>query len=204
MRMQQKNNQAILRGLVSGTPILSHKVHGIPFYRFTLSVPRLSGKEDILNILASEELLVACPIAPNMPIEVCGEIRSFNNRSGVGNRLLITLFAQSISRTQEEFCNLVSLNGVICKAPILRRTPLGRDICDILLAVNRTYRRADYLPCIAWGSLAVHCAQLQVGDAIVINGRLQSRLYVKNANETCTEHTAFEISIMSLEAPSDA
>lgn len=203
MRMQQKNNQAILRGFVSGTPILSHKVHGIPFYRFPLSAPRLSGKEDILNILVSEELLRACPIVPDMQIEVCGEIRSFNNRSGVGNRLLITLFAQSIAHTQQEFCNQVSLNGVICKVPILRRTPLGRDICDILLAVNRTYRRADYLPCIAWGSLAVHCAQLQVGDPIVINGRLQSRVYVKNANEMCTEHTAFEISIMSLEAPSD-
>jgi single-stranded DNA-binding protein len=136
-------------------------------------------------------------------VEVTGEIRSFNNRSGVGNRLLITLFARTLTPTEEEFCNELSLNGVICKPPILRRTPLGRDICDILLAVNRKYRRADYLPCIAWGSLAVYCAQLQVGDPILISGRLQSRQYTKNLENQSIEHTAFEISVMSMETPSD-
>lgn len=203
MRMKQKNNQAILRGIVLDLPTVSHEVHGITFYRFPLSVPRLSGKDDVLHVLLSSELLQRCPLSVQMEVEVCGEIRSFNNRSGIGSRLLITLFAQSLSPSLESFCNQVYLQGVICKPPILRRTPLGRDICDILLAVNRNYRRADYLPCIAWGSLAMYCSQLQVGDQIVLNGRLQSRQYTKNLNDNITEHTAFEISIMSLEAPED-
>jgi len=203
MRMNQTNNHALLRGFVMDTPVESHKVHGIQFYRFPLCVPRLSGREDILNVLIPAPLLLACPLTPNLHVEVTGEIRSFNNRSGVGNRLLITLFARTLTPTEEEFCNELSLNGVICKPPILRRTPLGRDICDILLAVNRKYRRADYLPCIAWGSLAVYCAQLQVGDPILINGRLQSRQYTKNLENQSIEHTAFEISVMSMETPSD-
>lgn len=203
MRMKQKNNQAILRGIVLDLPTVSHEVHGITFYRFSLSVPRLSGKDDVLHVLLSSELLRRCPLSLQMEVEVCGEIRSFNNRSGIGSRLLITLFAQSLSSSLEPFCNQVYLQGIICKPPILRRTPLGRDICDILLAVNRNYRRADYLPCIAWGSLAMYCSQLQVGDQIVLDGRLQSRQYTKNLNENITEHTAFEISIMSLEAPGD-
>lgn len=201
MRVQQTNNQATLRGTVVETPIFSHEVHGISFYRFSLRVARLSGKADTVRVLASGPVLEVCPLEVQRTVEVVGEIRSFNNRSGVGNRLLITLFARSIRPTEEESCNLVKLHGVICKQPVQRRTPLGRDICDILLAVNRSYRRADYLPCIAWGSLAAFCAQLQVGDKIALNGRLQSRQYVKNTEEGSNEHTAFEISIMSLEAP---
>ncbi len=203
MRVQQTNNQAVLRGTVAQTPVFSHEVHGISFYRFLLSVARLSGKEDTVKVLASAPVLEACPLSVGHEIEVLGEIRSFNNRSGVGNRLLITLFARKISLTEEESCNQVKLHGVICKQPVQRRTPLGRDICDILLAVNRSYRRADYLPCIAWGSLATFCSQLQVGDTIALNGRLQSRQYVKNTEEGSHEHTAFEISIMSLEAPGE-
>ena len=203
MRMSQNNNHAVLRGIVVEPPVFSHRVHGIQFYRFPLCVPRLSGREDTLNVLVPEALLETCPLDTDMQVEVIGEVRSFNNRSGNGNRLLITLFAKTLTLTQEEFCNEVYLSGVICKPPILRRTPLGRDICDLLLAINRKYRRADYLPCIAWGSLAMFCAQLEVGNTIILSGRLQSRLYLKNSEEQCTEHTAFEISIMSLETPSD-
>lgn len=203
MKMNQNNNHAILQGVVIDEPVFSHKVHGIEFFRFSLCVLRLSGQEDILNILVPAPLLELCPIESNMHVEVTGEIRSFNNRSGVGNRLLITLFAKTLIQIEDGYCNQVYLSGVICKPPILRRTPLGRDICDILLAVNRKYRRADYLPCISWGSLAVYCAQLKVGSPIIIEGRLQSRLYLKNVNDQSVEYTAFEISIMSLDTPID-
>lgn len=203
MRMIQNTNQALLRGVVLHSPTFSHKVHGIQFYRFPLCVPRLSGREDNLNILAPAPLLERCPVEPLMQVEVSGEIRSFNNRSGVGNRLVISLFAKELRLTEETPCNEVFLNGVICKPPILRRTPLGREICDLLLAVNRKYRRADYLPCIAWGSLAVFCSQLTVGSPIYLEGRLQSRQYIKNINDESHEHTAYEISIMSLDSTSD-
>ena len=199
MRINQGKNHAVLRGVVADTPALSHRVHNLSFYRIPLSVSRLSGKEDILNILASETLLDTCPLTLGSQIEVTGEIRSFNNRSNIGSRLVITLFAKSILHTSEAPCNEVMLNGVICKKPILRRTPLGRDICDLLLAVNRKYRRADYLPCIAWGTLALFCSHLEIGDCIAIDGRLQSRVYTKTIGETSIEHTAFELSIMSLD-----
>ena len=143
--MEQKENRVVLRGTVAGEAVLSHQVHGIDFYRFPLAVPRLSGREDLLNILfplSSPE--TALPQAGAF-VEVTGEIRSFNNRSGVGNRLVITVLARSVVPGEGDPCNQVFLHGVLCKPPVLRRTPLGRDICDLLLAVNRRYRRADYL-----------------------------------------------------------
>jgi primosomal replication protein N len=201
MQMNQNENRAILRGIVEEAPQFSHKVHGIDFYRFPLCVPRLSGREDRLNILLPQTLMDPCPLSPGLCVEVTGEVRSFNNRSGSGSKLVITLYAKTLSLTEEEPCNQVFLSGVLCKQPILRRTPLGREICDLLLAVNRKYRRADYLPCIAWGSLAAFCAGLEVGDPIRLEGRLQSRTYIKNTGESTVEHTAFELSIMSLALP---
>ena len=196
--MEQKENRVVLRGTVAGEAVLSHQVHGIDFYRFPLAVPRLSGREDLLNILfplSSPE--TALPQAGAF-VEVTGEIRSFNNRSGVGNRLVITVLARSVVPGEGDPCNQVFLHGVLCKPPVLRRTPLGRDICDLLLAVNRRYRRADYLPCIAWGSLAHLCGGLTVGDRVRLTGRLQSRLYNKTIEGRLEERTAFEVSIMSL------
>lgn len=201
MQMNQNENRAVLRGIVEEAPQFSHKVHGIDFYRFPLCVPRLSGREDRLNILLPQTLMDICPLSPGLFVEVTGEVRSFNNRSGSGSKLVITLYAKTLSLSEEEPCNQVFLSGVLCKQPILRRTPLGREICDLLLAVNRKYRRADYLPCIAWGSLAAFCAQLEVGDPIRLEGRLQSRTYIKNMGESAVEHTAFELSIMSLALP---
>lgn len=196
--MEQKENRVVLRGTIAGAAEFSHRVHGIDFYRFPLSVPRLSGREDRLNILLSH-----APEEPPIPpegayVQVEGEVRSFNNRSGVGSRLVITVLARSLTPSREAPCNLVQLRGVLCKPPTLRRTPLGRDICDLLLAVNRLYGRADYLPCIAWGSLAVHCGGLDVGDRLRLEGRLQSRQYHKLVNGEQVERTAFEISVMNL------
>lgn len=203
MRLDQTENRALLRGVVGEAPQLSHRAHGKTFYRFPLCVPRLSGREDRLNILASSQLLETCPISPGDQVEVNGQVRSFNNRTGQGSRLVITLFAQSLTYTIEDPCNEVHLCGALCKPPVLRCTPLGRDICDMLLAVNRKYRRADYLPCIAWGTLALYCAQLQVGDLVLLRGRLQSRVYTKALEDTVVEHTAFEISVMALDPTDD-
>ena len=196
--MEQKENRVVLRGTAAGEATLSHQVHGLDFYRFPLSVPRLSGREDRLNIL-----LPAPPEGKALPqpgdyLEVTGEVRSFNNRSGVGSRLVITVLARSVLPGVGEPCNQVWLRGTLCKPPILRRTPLGRDICDLLLAVNRRYRRADYLPCIAWGSLAALCGELEVGAPLRLAGRLQSRAYRKLTEHGEEQRTAYEVSIMNL------
>ena len=201
--MEQKENRVVLRGTVAGEAVLSHQVHGIDFYRFPLAVPRLSGREDLLNILfplSSPE--TALPQAGAF-VEVTGEIRSFNNRSGVGNRLVISVYARQMHREPGEEENRLRLTGTLCKVPVYRRTPLGRDICDLMLAVNRRYGRTDYLPCIAWGSLALQCSQLQTGDALWLDGRLQSRTYLKTIGETTQERTAFEISITCLAFPEE-
>lgn len=199
MGLVQTENRIVLRGRVDGTPELSHRVHGVEYYRFPLSVPRLSGREDRLNILYS-----AAPAdlpQPGQPVEVEGEVRSFNNRSGVGSKLVITVLARTVTVGEGDPCNRVFLTGTLCREPVFRRTPLGREICDLLLAVNRRYRRADYLPCIAWGMLARECGQLETGDALRLDGRLQSRTYTKTIGEVSQERTAFEISITSLEFP---
>lgn len=192
-------NQAILRGRAAGCPRPSHANHGITYFLFPLEVERLSGAVDTLNVVVAEELLSACPIVPGQLYQVTGEVRSFNNRSGVGSRLVITFFAKALSPAQGSHDNHLELAGVLCKAPTLRRTPLGREICDLLLAINRRYGRADYLPCIAWGALARSCATLEVGDRVRLTGRLQSRTYRKVQGEREEERTAFEVSILSLE-----
>ena len=196
--MEQKENRVVLRGTAAGEATLSHQVHGLDFYRFPLSVPRLSGREDRLNIL-----LPAPPEGKALPqpgdyLEVTGEVRSFNNRSGVGSRLVITVLARSVLPGVGEPCNQVWLRGTLCKPPILRRTPLGRDICDLLLAVNRRYRRADYLPCIAWGAIAQQTAILPVGSRLTVEGRVQSRVYLKVVDGETQQRTAYEVSVMHM------
>ena len=200
--MEQTENRVILRGTMAGDAVFSHRVHGIDFYRFPLSVPRLSGREDRLNILLARTPEEAPLPQPGTFLEVCGQVRSFNNRSGVGSRLVITVLAKSVEPAQGDPCNQVFLRGTLCKEPVIRRTPLGRDICDLLLAVNRRYRRADYLPCIAWGSLALACGQWKTGDTLALEGRLQSRTYLKTLGEVTQERTAFEISIRTAEKDS--
>ena len=192
-------NQATLRGRAAQAPCLSHSNHGVAYYTFPLEVNRLSGTADVLNVVADEALLEQCPVTAGEEYQVAGEIRSFNNRSGVGSRLVISFFAKSLQPAQGEHLNQLTLSGVLCKAPNLRRTPLGREICDLLLAVNRRYGRADYLPCIAWGGLARACAALEVGDEVHITGRLQSRKYRKVIQGVESERTAYEISVMELE-----
>ena len=199
MQTGWNENRALLCGTVAGEPVLSHENHGVSYDVFPLSVPRLSGAEDRLNVVAARPLLTDCPLAPGDRVEVQGEVRSFNNRTGPGSRLVITLFARSLSPTRAEPANCLELSGVLCKPPILWRTPLGREICDLMLAVNRKYGRADYLPCIAWGTLAQRCGGLHVGDGVKLEGRLQSRSYQKVVDGVTQDRTAFEVSVMHLE-----
>ena len=191
-------NRAVLRGVAEGEAKPSHVNHGVNYYIFPLAVSRLSGARDLLNVVIPEDLLEACPLVPGGEYEVGGEIRSFNNRSGSGARLVITFFARTLAPAEGEHLNRLELGGVLCKPPTLRRTPLGREICDLLLAVNRRYGRADYLPCIAWGQVAMITGNMSVGEALSLEGRVQSRAYTKVVEGCAQERTAFEVSVMHL------
>ena len=192
----QTRNEVLLEGVVQAAPEWSHENHGTQFYRFFLQVPRLSGQADILPVLLPEALLPQ--VTAEAALRIRGQLRSFNNRSGVGNRLVLTVYAQDIRPGEGESCNQIQLSGTLCKEPIFRRTPLGRSICDLMLAVPRRYGRADYLPVIAWGQLAVRASQLRVGDPLSMEGRVQSRTYHKVTGEGTEERVAYEVSMMHL------
>ena len=203
MRTSWNENRAVLRGTAAAEPVPSHTSHGTRFFVFPLSVPRLSGAEDRLNVVVPQPLLAGLPPLPGRTVEVTGEVRTFNNRTGPGSRLVITLLARSLAETEEPPCNQLTLSGVLCKPPVLRRTPLGREICDLMLAVNRRYGRADYLPCIAWGQVAMAAGQMAVGDCLDLEGRVQSRIYTKVIEGCAQERTAYEVSIMHLLGPEE-
>lgn len=194
--MELNYNRLELRGTVEDTPILSHVNHGCAFYRFTLSVLRLSGQADKLPVIVPRSLLLVSPVSPGDTVRITGQLRSFNNKSGRGSRLVISVFAQTMVHEGGEPLNRILLSGVLCKQPTLRRTPLGREICDMILAVNRRYGRADYLPCIAWGAVAQQASLLHTGARLTAEGRVQSRVYSKTENGVTTDRTAYEVSIM--------
>ena len=196
MQTGWNENRALLRGTAAAEPVLSHETHGVVYETFPLAVRRLSGSEDRVNVLVPRALLEQRPVTEGMELEVEGEVRSFNNKSGKGSRLVITLYAKELRPAAGEHENQLLLAGVLCKPPVVRRTPLGRDICDLMLAVNRRYGRADYLPCIAWGAVAQQVAAMTTGDRLTIEGRVQSRTYTKTENGVSTERTAYEVSIM--------
>ena len=199
----QTRNEVLLEGTALEAPVLSHENHGTRFYRFPLEVPRLSGTPDTLPVLLPEPLLDT--VQTEAPLRVQGQLRSFNNRSGVGNRLVLSVYAQAIQPGTGEPCNRILLSGALCKPPIFRRTPLGRSICDLMLAVSRRYGRADYLPVIAWGQLAVRAARLQVGDPLSLEGRVQSRAYRKVLEDgSIQDRVAYEVSAMHLLEPESA
>ena len=152
--MEHIVNQIILTGNLAGAPRYSHENHGRRFYAFPLEVERLSGTTDTLPVLAPLELLEQTPAAGGDTLCVTGQIRSYNNREPEGRRLVISVLAETMTLCSAAHDNRAELLGTICRAPVYRRTPLGREICDVMLAVNRPYRRADYLPCILWGRTA--------------------------------------------------
>lgn len=199
--MEQSRNTVHLCGEMTAAPQFSHMGKNGRFFTFPLSVERLSGAKDVLNIVAPETAVARLGEEGAM-LSVEGEVRSYNNRSGFGNRLLITVLARHMEYTEGDFENNVELTGTICRPPTYRRTPMGREICDLMLAVNRRYGRSDYLPCISWGMLARRSAEWSVGKRIELTGRLQSRKYIKLVENAPVEKTAFEISVITME-PAD-
>ena len=201
MDESRNENRVFLRGTVGEGPAFSHESRGEHFDRFTLDVERLSGTVDHIHILARRSLLdnLELPEAgTGTKLSVAGEVRSFNNRSGVGARLVISVFARALWFEDGEDENSVQLAGTLCKAPNYRMTPLGREICDLMLAVNRRCGRSDYLPCIAWGSAARAAANWAVGDTVRLDGRIQSRAYTKTVDGESVEKTAYEVSILTI------
>lgn len=192
-----------LCGSVDGRPSFSHFSRSRRFYVFPLRVPRLSGAEDVINIICDEEKLCALELDGSTMLRVTGELRSYNNKSGVGNRLLIFVYANALEFCDDEPENAIALRGTICKQPVARMTPLGREICDILLAVNRPFGRSDYLPCIAWGQNAREAAQWRVGETVELEGRVQSRSYIKSVEGNPVRKTAFEVSTSAVKRVED-
>ena len=194
MDMNQENNRVLLCGTMAGAPQYSHSAGGQRFYSFPLRVQRLSGSSDVLNIVLRREQLAAVELGEQARLRVRGELRSFNNRRGEGARLVLTVLARELALTDEPDENRVLLRGTLCRAPNARVTPLGRDICDLLLAVNRRGGRSDYLPCICWGSHAREAARWQVGDVVRLEGRFQSRGYLKLREDGLERRVAYEVS----------
>lgn len=197
--MEHILNHIELCGTMASAPAFSHESHGKRFYQFMLEVERLSGTADVLRIVVPEELLSQTAIDCGSTIRISGQIRSFNSKTEHTRRLMISVFAEMIELCDEEPDNHVILTGTICKPPVFRRTPLGREICDVMLAVNRPYRRADYLPCIFWGTTAQEISVLDVGTALTVEGRLQSREYVKLLENGSERRVAYEVSAVAAE-----
>lgn len=201
----QDNNLATVIGRISEPPMYSHKIYEEKFYILSLDVYRLSNVCDTIKITVSERLMTSeIDLSIGKTILVKGQFRSYNNTSEIGNKLILTVFAKEIEEVEDVNMftnpNFVQLNGYICKEPVYRKTPLGREITDILLAVNRLYNKSDYIPCIAWGRNAKFVKELEVGTNIKISGRIQSRTYQKRISETeSIEKVAYEISVSKLE-----
>ena len=200
--MEYTANRVILRGSLAGLPAFSHENHARRFYRFFLEVERLSGTADVLPVIAAEDVLNTMDLSGGGRIEVRGQLRSFNSRAPSGRKLILSVYAAELETSDEGPENLVELTGALCKPPVYRRTPLGREICDVMLAVSRPYHRTDYLPCILWGRTAQAAAQLPPGAQLALRGRLQSREYVKLLPGGSETRVAYEVSAAAAEAVS--
>lgn len=199
-----ENNYLVLIGKIISDKTFSHEIYGESFYVFNLEVPRLSGNEDIIPITISERLISNFDLTIGREVVIEGQFRSYNSYENEKNRLVLTVFAKDIidykKEQEEKVSNEVVLNGYICKKPIYRKTPFGREISDILLAVNRAYNKSDYIPCIAWGRNARFCENMEVGTEVKVVGRVQSRTYEKKFEDGRIEQrVAYEVSIGSLE-----
>jgi primosomal replication protein N len=199
---ERPSNYLLITGNMSSEPVFSHDVFNEAFYQFSISVPRLSGAVDILPVTASERLIQRVEPKIGTKLRLEGQVRSYNKVVNGTGRLLITAFAQKLAIPEDDLNpNTVQLVGTLCKPPAYRTTPFGREIADIMLAVNRSYGKSDYIPCIAWGRNARFASRLQVSEQVFMDGRMQSRGYQKLMPDgTKLEKTAYEISIGKLEA----
>lgn len=195
--MEHICNTVTLRGTLHELPRFSHENHGKSFFRFLLEVPRLSGAVDILPVIAEESVLSGIDPSGGGMITVVGQIRSHNSRVDGIRRLLIFVYAGAVIAEDGEPINDVTICGPLCKEPVYRRTPLGREICDVMLAIPRAFHRADYLPCILWGRMAQEVSACHIRDEVTVCGRLQSRVYTKLTENGPEERTAYEISALT-------
>ncbi len=196
------NNIVFLTGTVTSQPQYSHSVCSEAFYNLSIEVARLSGYCDILPVTASERLLEGLDLENGKMLHITGQLRSYNRCINGANRLLLTVFAKDVQQAegQPHTPNEITLEGFICKAPTYRTTPFGREIADVMLAVNRSYGKSDYIPCICWGRNARFASNLQVGEKIKVFGRIQSREYEKALEGGESEtRVAYEVSICQME-----
>ena len=215
-----ENNYLTLVGRVTGEKTFSHEIYGEKFYRFSLSIARLSGNADIIPITVSERLISDDTLSEGKKLLIKGQFRSYNSFENEKNKLVLTVFAKDVQELPEveaqegenseeapkkdEMTNEVVLIGFVCKKPIYRQTPFGREIADLLLAVNRAYNKSDYIPTIAWGRNARFCQNIEVGAQVKIVGRVQSRQYEKKHEDGTVEtKTAYEVSVCGLELLSE-
>lgn len=196
-----ENNFISLQGRVEGDIEYSHSVLDEDFYKFKLNVSRLSGVVDSLPVTVAKKVLDNINLADGDKISISGQLRSYNKYQENRARLILTAFAKSIEKQtdEDENPNNVILNGFVCKQPNYRKTPFGREITDVIIAVNRAFNRSDYIPTICWGKNAIMCKNLPVGTNVIIKGRLQSREYTKRMGEELEIRTAYEVSVGEIE-----
>ena len=203
-----ENNQVTIMGEIASPFLFSHEVYGEGFYMVDVHVKRLSNSEDNIPLMISERLIDVTQDYTGEFIVVNGQFRSYNRHDEQKNRLVLSVFVREVSFIDEELdgakTNNIFLDGYICKLPVYRKTPLGREIADLLLAVNRPYGKSDYIPCICWGRNARFASGFEVGEHVQIIGRIQSREYIKKLSETETEkRVAYEVSVSKLECLED-
>lgn len=199
MENYMENNNVVLGGKIVEEAEFSHEIFDEKFYKFAILTKRLSEYEDVLPVIISERLIKLDEIKVGKTVKLTGQFRSYNMQTDTKNKLVLSVFVKEI-----EFCDdpeILTLNdanfsGYICKAPVYRKTPLGREIADVLIAVNRTYKKSDYIPCILWGRNAKFCEGLDVGTPVKVNGRIQSRKYEKKLeNGDVLKKVAYEVSV---------
>ncbi len=198
--MENKNNKVELQGTVSGKYEFSHEIFGEGFYTNALTVTRTSGMTDEVPFMVSDRMIDITNNKP-MNLKISGQFRSYNKHDTVKNKLILSVFVGEIEEIEEaNGDNNIELYCYVCKKPVYRKTPLGREITDLLVAVNRPYGKSDYIPCVAWGKSARYASDFELGQRIKILGRIQSREYIKKIDEENSEtRTAYEVSVKSIE-----
>ena len=208
MNVEYETNQVVISGVVIDEPVPSHSVIGEQFYSITLEVARTSGNADYLPVIVSERLPKFAEIKEGKAVKVWGQYRSHNKHDEAKSKLVLNVFARDIDVSDDIYDlspsgpeNSILALGYVCKQPVFRKTPLGREIADILIAVNRSYGKSDYIPCICWGRNASYAASaFNVGDPCSITGRIQSRVYNKRIDDNTTEErVAYEVSVLRID-----
>lgn len=197
---QMQNNRVYVAGEVISAPVFSHEVLGERFYDVVLSVKRLSDRADEIPVTLSDRLMQDAPLEVGTRLGVSGQLRSYNKQADGRNKLVLRVFARELDDGESDTPNRIELEGYVCKPPVYRTTPFKREICDMLLAVNRAYNKSDYIPAIAWGRNAKYAGEFAVGDKVAVSGRIQSRTYQKVLPDGSTEErVAYEVSVSQLE-----